>query len=146
MQNKMAFLFFLLIPAWQVGFSQDTLTTSKSSKDYYTVEPCFGGKTKGEIIISDFLEDSLTFTEAEARASHRITSFHLTILCNDVVLKYFENNAGSNLTDEMKQALVKYQAECTIVFDGIRIERKAEVYKGRNYFTPSAPVLRFTMK
>src|SRR5688572_29312946 len=130
------------------GYSQDTPATSKPNKDYYTVEPSFGGKTKGEIIISDHLEDSLTFTEEEARANHRITSFHLTILCDDVVLKYFENNAGNSLTIEMKQALVKYQAGCTFVFDGIQVEWISKEYqsKGRSYFIVSDPRLRFIMK
>ena len=146
MQNKIAFLFFLLISAWQVGFSQEAPSTTKTTQDFYTVEPSFGGMTKGEIIISDYLEDSLSFTDGEARASHRINSFHLTILCDDVVMKYFENNAGSSLTGEMKQSLVKYHAGCTIVFDGIRIERISKEYKGRTYYTPTDPVLRFTMK
>ena len=146
MKINLLLLFNLLFVS--ASYSQDSATTSKSGKDYYTVEPCFGGKTKGEIIISDYLEDSLTFTEAEARTNHRVTGFHLTILCNDVVLKYFENNAGNNLTGEMKQALVKYEAGCTIVFDGIQVERisKENQSKGRSFFIVSDPRLRFTMK
>jgi len=137
-------LFNLLLVA--TSYSQEVPSTAKPGKDFYTVEPSFGGMTKGEIIISDHLEDSLMFTEPEAREHHRIISFHLTILCDDVVLKYFENKAGSSLTGEMKQSLVKFHAGCTIVFDGFRLERISKEYKGRTYYTPTDPVLRFTLK
>jgi len=141
---KMLVFGMLVQTAWPV-YSQDTTARTNKAKSGWSAFVCFAGQAKGDMVIQDHLEDSLTFTDPGAIEHHRVKSFRMTVTCNGVPLKYLENKSGNRLTKEMKEAVVKFHPGCILVFDAIKIEWISKEFKGASDFNAGSP-LRFTLR
>jgi hypothetical protein len=133
MRNK----FFLLVLIISVSvtniYSQDSISLTVNDNSSNKLTLGFGELTSGEISIKDHLSDSLVFTNPKFNSMLHVNSFHISITCNNQIIKSIENKAGNKLTEEMKAALIKFHPGCTITFGSIKlISTRRDVHENYN--------------
>jgi hypothetical protein len=149
--NLKAKIFFLLFAGFACSskaVSQDSISTSSRP-----LTLSFGGSLDGEISADKLLTDSLLFIYSSDKSrlvitgstinEYRVLGFNLTVLCNGIVLNYFQDNSGTKLTKQMSEAIRKVHPGCRIVFDKIRYARYTKEY---SYYSLNEATLKFILK